>query len=88
MTLALTPITLREANAFVEAHHRHHKPARGCILCVAVSDVDTVRGVAIRQTERYAHLCPGGIHDAARATSGALPETKGAEVVPMRRGDG
>jgi hypothetical protein len=47
MTLALTPITLREANAFVEAHHRHHKPARGCILCVAVSENGTVRGVAI-----------------------------------------
>lgn len=47
MTLSLTPITLREANAFVEAHHRHHKPARGCILCVAVSDGDVVRGVAI-----------------------------------------
>lgn len=33
----LTPITLREANAFVEQHHRHHGPSRGCILCVAVS---------------------------------------------------
>lgn len=47
MTLALTPITLREANAFVDAHHRHHKPARGCILCVAVSEGNVVRGVAI-----------------------------------------
>lgn len=46
MTLSLQPITLREANAFVEAHHRHHRPARGCIVCVAVSD-DRVRGVAI-----------------------------------------
>lgn len=47
MTLALTPITLREANSFVAAHHRHHGPARGCILCVAVSEGDVVRGVAI-----------------------------------------
>lgn len=43
----LTPITLREANAFVAAHHRHHGPARGCIACVAVSEGETVRGVAI-----------------------------------------
>jgi len=56
MTLVLTPITLREANAFVERHHRHHGGARGCIMCVAVSRVlgggdaaavDDVAGVAI-----------------------------------------
>lgn len=37
------PITLREANAFVAKHHRHHKPARGCKFVVAV--VDAVRRV-------------------------------------------
>jgi len=49
MTLDLTPITLREANAFVEQHHRHHGPARGCIVCVAVADPSCadVVGVAI-----------------------------------------
>lgn len=47
MTLQLTPITLREANAFVEQHHRHHGPSRGCIACVAVAMDGTVRGVAI-----------------------------------------
>jgi hypothetical protein len=47
MRLALTPITLREANAFVAEHHRHHGPARGCICCVAVSAAGVVAGVAI-----------------------------------------
>lgn len=47
MTLQLTPITLREANAFVEQHHRHHGPSRGCIVCVAVASDGAVRGVAI-----------------------------------------
>ncbi len=47
MMLALSPITLREANAFVEQHHRHHGPSRGCIVCVAVADAGAVRGVAI-----------------------------------------
>lgn len=28
MALTLTPITLREANAYVEQYHRHHPPAR------------------------------------------------------------
>lgn len=47
MKLSLQPITLREANAFVEMHHRHHQPARGCIATVAVNDGERVRGVAI-----------------------------------------
>jgi hypothetical protein len=45
--LSLTPITLREANAFVEQHHRHHGPSRGCIVVLAVSTASAVRGVAI-----------------------------------------
>lgn len=36
--LELCPITLREANAFVERHHRHHKPVTGCKFAVACSD--------------------------------------------------
>lgn len=47
MRLTLTPITLREANAYVEQHHRHHGPSRGCIVCVAVAEGEAVRGVAI-----------------------------------------
>lgn len=45
--LALTPINLDEANAFVAKHHRHHKPVPGAKFCIAVSDGDSVRGVAI-----------------------------------------
>jgi hypothetical protein len=45
--LHLTPITLREANRFVQLHHRHHKPTRGCIVTLAVSDDAGVRGVVI-----------------------------------------
>lgn len=47
--LVIVPVTLREANAFVLQHHRHHKPARGCRFCVAVSveNSDQVCGVAI-----------------------------------------
>lgn len=48
MSLRIVPTSLREANAFVEKHHRHHGPARGCIVCVAVADGDVqVVGVAI-----------------------------------------
>lgn len=45
--LAITPINLDEANAFVATHHRHHKPVPGAKFSVAVSEGETVRGVAI-----------------------------------------
>ena len=45
--LELTPITLREARAYVEENHRHHDAPQGGIFAVAVSEGDTVRGVAI-----------------------------------------
>jgi hypothetical protein len=36
VALKLVPLTLRELNAFVELHHRHHKPTRGCRFCIGV----------------------------------------------------
>lgn len=45
--LALCPLTLREANAFVQLHHRHHKPVRGCICVVGCEHEGEVCGVAI-----------------------------------------
>jgi hypothetical protein len=40
VALALHPVTLREACAFIAAHHRHHKPPRGCLFCVGVATLD------------------------------------------------
>ena len=46
--LHIVPITQREAFAYVERHHRHHRPPRGSIIQVAVADEDgEVHGVAI-----------------------------------------
>lgn len=36
--LELVPITLKEANAFVERYHRHHKPVVGHKFSIAASD--------------------------------------------------
>jgi hypothetical protein len=48
MRLALVPTTLREANAFIAAQHRHHGPVRGCVCVVAVADEQrAIRGVAV-----------------------------------------
>lgn len=80
--LALTPITLREANAFVRAHHRHHGESRGCICCVAVAAGDAVVGVAIigrpvarrlqdSWTAEVTRLCTDGTPHAASKLYGA-----------------
>ncbi len=45
--MKVTPINLDEANAFVAAHHRHHKPVPGAKFCLAVSEAEIVCGVAI-----------------------------------------
>jgi hypothetical protein len=45
--LRLSPITLREARAFVERVHRHHRPPQGGLFAVAAAEGETVRAVAI-----------------------------------------
>lgn len=45
--LAVVPMTLREANAFIVEHHRHHGPARGCLFCVGASDGTAIVAVAV-----------------------------------------
>lgn len=45
--LTVVPITLREANAYVERLHRHHGAVRGCFFCVGVAIEGVIRGVAI-----------------------------------------
>ncbi len=53
--LELVPVTLKEANAFVEQHHRHHKPVVGHKFSVAAAMDGRIVGVAIvgRPVSRY-----------------------------------
>jgi len=44
-SLYLQPITLQEANAYIEKHHRHSLPPQGWKFGVAVGDGEKVRGV-------------------------------------------
>ena len=59
MSLELTPITLSEANEFVKKHHRHHNTVPGCKFCVAVSNDESVVGVAIVGRPVARHLDDG-----------------------------
>lgn len=45
--LQLVPTTLREANAFVERHHRHSNPTRGHKFSIGAATGDELVGVAI-----------------------------------------
>lgn len=45
--LSIIPCELAKANAFVRQHHRHHQPVPGHKFSIAVTDGDTVRGIAI-----------------------------------------
>lgn len=40
-------MTLRSSNAFVDQHHRHSKPVRGCKFCIGAFIGDELVGVAI-----------------------------------------
>lgn len=82
MSLELVPVTLREANAFVVRHHRHHKPARGCKFALAAAAAGVVVGVAIvgrpvarglddGWTAEVTRLCTDGTRNACSFLYGA-----------------
>jgi hypothetical protein len=47
MRLEVVPLTLREAQAFVQQHHRHNKPPHGCKFAVGVRSGADLVGVAV-----------------------------------------
>lgn len=53
--LCLIPVSLAEANAFVAAHHRHHKPVVGHKFSIGCEQDGRLVGVAIvgRPVSRY-----------------------------------
>lgn len=46
--LWIVPVTLKEANAFVRQHHRHHDPVPGAKFCLAVAKEQAVTGELAR----------------------------------------
>lgn len=47
VSLSIVPVSLEEANALVEAMHRHHKPVVGHKFSLGVAAADQIVGVAI-----------------------------------------
>lgn len=82
MKLFLTPTTLKEANAFVSEHHRHHRPVVGHKFSLAACLADKVVGVAIvgrpvsrmrdnGMTLEVTRLCTDGTRNACSFLYGA-----------------
>lgn len=83
VSLALKPITLRAANAFVAEMHRHHKPTQGHKFSIGVvDDSDALRGVVIvgrpvarkrddGWTAEVTRLCTDGTKNACSMLYGA-----------------
>jgi hypothetical protein len=73
--LRTIPVTLRQANAYVSQHHRHHKPVRGCRFCIGVEIEGQLVGVVIvgrpvargcdyQTTAEVTRLCTDGTRNA------------------------
>ncbi|WP_374415729.1 XF1762 family protein [Ectopseudomonas oleovorans] len=80
--LQITPITIKEANAFVAGFHRHHRPVQGAKFALAVAVGNDVVGVAIvgrpvargnddGWTLEVLRVCTGGARNACSMLYGA-----------------
>lgn len=83
--LTLRPATLREANAFVAAHHRHHGPARGCVSCVGCLDGARLCGVAIVGRPVARGLQDGRTLELTRVCTDATPHAASKLIAAATR---
>ena len=80
--LEIRPISIADANAYIEKYHRHHGRKNGCRFAIAVYDEDELHGVAICSnpvgrnsddglTLEVARLCTDGTYNACSILYGA-----------------
>lgn len=79
MSLELVPVTLREACAFVAAHHRHHHPPRGCRFTVGVASDGVMVGVAIVGRPVARNLSDGWTAEVTRLCCVELGKVTGSD---------
>lgn len=70
--LVITPVTFRQACAFIEAYHRHHRPPRGMKFAIGVAQRGVLVGVATVGRPVARHLDDGQTVEVTRTcTRGA-----------------
>ena len=86
MALEIRPISIRDANAFVEVYHRHHGAKTGCRFALAVTEGGVLHGVAICSnpvarnaddglTLEVSRLCTDGTYNACSILYAACART-------------
>jgi hypothetical protein len=84
--LHIVPCTLKMANAFVAAHHRHNKPVAGAKITLGVADEQgTLRGVAIIGCPVARMLCDGWTLEVTRVATDGCPNACSALYGAARR---
>lgn len=79
MTLTITPLSFAEACAFVERHHRHHRPPRGHLFSIAAADDgQRVVGVAIVGRPVARALQDGFTAEVTRTATDGTPNANSA----------
>ena len=80
--MEIRPISIRDANDYVEQHHRHHGKKTGCRFAIALYEYDVLHGVAIcsnpvsrmaddGMTLEVSRLCTDGTWNACSMLYGA-----------------
>lgn len=75
MSLEIKPISLKDANDYIDQYHRHHKPVQGGKYAISVYDDERLCGVAIvgrpvsrwlddNKTLEVTRLCTDGTYNA------------------------
>lgn len=72
-SLVVRPIELRDANAFVAEHHRHHKPVAGHRFSLCCKNGTGVRGVCIVGRPVARHYDPLEVLEVTRLCTDGAP---------------
>jgi hypothetical protein len=75
MRLIVVPVTFRQACAFIQAHHRHHRPPRGMKFAVGVVADGTLVGVATVGRPVARQLDDGHTVEVTRTCTTGVPNT-------------
>jgi hypothetical protein len=85
VSLELQPITLKKANAFIRAHHRHHPHARGCHFCIAATEQGQLHAVAVIGRPNARHLQDGTTCELTRLCTDGTPNAASFLLGAARR---
>lgn len=85
MALNLQPVTLAEANTFVEQYHRHHGKVVGAKFCIGVNDGTKIVGVIIVGRPVARMLDDGWTAEVTRCCTDGTPHVASKLYAAARR---